>query len=191
MKKVLFVALTVVMFSVSSVLAQDNPKNVFKINLGSLAVSTFNFQFEHAVAEKQSLQLGFFYTGFKVSDTKFSGLGITPEYRFYMSQKGAPKGFFMAPFLRYQNFKLTNSTTDFTTGETIDEKAKLSTFGGGAILGFQGLIGNVVSIEVFAGPSYNAGSVKVETEGGSSSDFSLGSFSGFGVRAGFTVGVAF
>jgi len=192
MKKVLL-ASVVALFLVSSINAQDNPKTLIKCNLGSLIFSTFNFQLEKVVGEKQSLQLGVFFTSLKVTDTKFSGFGITPEYRFYMSQKGAPKGFFAAPFIRYQSFKLTNgSSYDYTTGQSLGEaSAKLSTFGGGVIIGFQGIIANHISIETFAGPSINAGKVKVDTAGASDSDFSVGSFSGFGVRAGFTVGVAF
>src|SRR5665647_982080 len=107
------------------------------------------------------MQLGVFFTSLKVTDTKFSGFGITPEYRFYMSQKGAPKGFFAAPFIRYQNFKLTSPSLD-NQGAIIDGSAKLSTFGGGVIIGFQGIIANHISIETFAGPSINAGKVKVD-----------------------------
>jgi hypothetical protein len=157
-------------------------QNVFKINIFSPLVRTANFQFEHVLGEKKSGQLGFFYTGFKVSDTKFSGFGITPEFRFYPGDKRkAPAGFFVAPFLRYQSFNLKDQVNT--------DEATYSSFGGGLILGFQGLIGNVVSLEAFLGPSYNSGSLKVKS--GNSSDFSLGSFDGFGLRAGVTLGIAF
>jgi hypothetical protein len=162
----------------------------------SLVVSTLNVQFEHITKESQSVQFGVFYTGFKVSDTKCTGFGITPEYRFYCSQKGAPRGFFVAPFLRYQNYSLKNegsTYTDYESGSTItteDAKATFSSFGGGAIIGFQGLIGETLSIEAFIGPSYNAGKVKVK-DGADENEFSLGSFDGFGLRGGVTLGIAF
>ena len=47
----------------------------------------------------------------KIEDSKFSGLTQTPEVRFY-PKSNAVDGFYLAPYFRYQNFKLENIETN-------------------------------------------------------------------------------
>jgi len=155
--------------------AQDN---VIKINIFSPIVKTFNIQFEHKLKADQSFQLGFFYTGVSSSNTDFRGFGITPEYRFYLSDTEAPAGVYIAPFVRYQSYTLTNG----------GDKGTLSLFGGGVIIGKQWIFKKKIAMDLFIGPSYSSGSVKV-TQG--NDNFSTGIFDGFGLRAGLCLGYAF
>ncbi|MCH7515381.1 MAG: DUF3575 domain-containing protein, partial [Bacteroidetes bacterium] len=60
-------------------------QNVVKMNFLSLIVKTFNVSYERVIDENNSFQLGVLYTGAKIGDTKLTGFGITPEYRFYLS----------------------------------------------------------------------------------------------------------
>ncbi|MGE0589397.1 MAG: DUF3575 domain-containing protein [Cyclobacteriaceae bacterium] len=153
---------------------------VLKINILSPIVKTFNVQYEQAVSASSSFQLGFFYTGFDSDGTKFSGFGITPEYRFYLSDTDAPQGVYVAPFLRYQNFKLEEEVTasegDFTA------------IGGGLILGKQWIFKEKIALDLFIGPAYYSGSVDV-TSG--SDTFDTGAFDGFGLRTGLCFGFKF
>ncbi len=155
--------------------------NVVKINILSPVVKTLSLFYENAFADNKSAQLGFFYTGASISDTKFTGFGITPEMRFYLSSTSAPEGFFVAPYLRYQNFNLTEEITD--------SKATLSNFGGGLLIGKQWVFNEKITTEFFLGPNYVNGSVKVES--GSEDDFSTGILDGFGIRFGLTIGLGF
>ncbi len=50
-----------------------------------------------------SAQLGVAYMGFKVSDARFSGLILTPEFRIY-PKKNAIDGFYIAPYFSYHEF---------------------------------------------------------------------------------------
>lgn len=177
MKKLLIVAL---IFSSASAFAQQN---AIKVNILSPVVKTINVSFEHAISEKGSLQLGFFYTGIKVSDIKYSGFGITPEYRIYLSESPAPEGFYVAPYARYQ--KLTLSTT------VNDSKADFSAIGGGLVIGKQWIFSERVTLDIFLGPNYSSGTVKVTS--GSEDEFNSlsGGFDGFGIRTGITLGIAF
>lgn len=186
MKKVFaisLVSLFLVMIALP-VAAQDAPpKNLIKINLLSPLVRTGSFFFERAMSDEISLQLGFFYTGASVGDTEFRGFGLTPELRYYLSEKHpAPRGVFIAPFARYQNFTVTE--------EGVDGKGTYSSFGGGLLVGTQTMFKNKISLDVWAGPSYSSGSIKV-TGTADEADFDLGSFDGFGVRFGVTVGFGF
>ena len=155
-------------------------ENVFKINIFSPVVKTLNVQYERAISESGSLQLGFFYTGFSVSETKFSGFGLTPEYRIYLSDTPAPAGVYIAPFVRYQNFNISEESTS--------SEGTYSSFGGGLIVGKQWIFKERIALDIFIGPSYSAGNVKV-TSG--SDSFDVGAFDGFGVRTGICLGIGF
>jgi len=161
-------------------------KNLIKINFLSPIVKTLNLQYEHALGEKKSFQLGFFYTGAKSGDVTLSGFGLTPEYRMYFSEtKSAPAGFFLAPFIRYQNFSMK------TTVDASEAKATLSAFRPGLLIGYQWVFSDVVSFETFLGPAYSFNSIKVKTAGASEGDFSVSAIDGFGLRFGLTIGLAF
>lgn len=125
--------------------------------------------------------LGFFFTAVKAGETKFNGFGITPEYRYYLSESAAPKGIFLALYFRYQSFKL-KVEDDIAEG-------KLSVAGGGLLVGAQTLLKEIITIEAFLGPAYGFGSLDVTS--GSEEDFEIGTFDGFGVRGGITVGIGF
>lgn len=175
-----------------SSIAQTERMNALKMNVFSPFVQTFSVFYERALNEESSLQMGFFYTGFSIDDTKFSGFGLTPEYRYYFSDKGPMRGLYFAPYIRYQNFTLKNEyeETD-TNGNTTTKKDEgtLNTFGGGVLFGHQWLFNGKVALDLFIGPSYSAGDVEVKS--GSNDTFETGSFSGFSMRAGACVGIAF
>jgi hypothetical protein len=179
-------------------LKSSDKMHAVKINILSPIVRTASLFYEHGINDNSSVQLGLFYTGFKVSDTKFSGFGITPEFRYHPSGDGLA-GFYVAPFLRYQSFTLTATNEmspvydadGFWTGEytTTEDKATLSTIGGGVLAGYQWIFGDIITLDLFLGPMYNSGSLKVDS--GTEDTFSVGAFDGFTVRTGVTLGVAF
>lgn len=154
--------------------------NVVKINIFSPIVKTFNVAYEKKINATSSAQLGFFYTGYSTGDTKFSGFGITPEYRFYLSDTEAPQGVYVAPFARYQSFKLED--------KSLNNKGEFTAFGGGLIIGKQWIFKERVSLDIFIGPAYFTGDTKV-TSG--TNTFDTDAFDGFTIRTGLTLGIAF
>ncbi len=175
---------TQVLFSGQSQ-AQTEKKNLIKINLLSPIVRTASLFYERAVSESISTQLGFFYTAASISNTEFRGFGLTPEVRIYLSDKGAPQGFFVAPFVRYQNYELTYD------GEEVleDSEATVQGIGGGLLIGGQWVFKDIISLDVWGGPSYS--SLSFEVTSGEEDDFDVDSIDGFGVRFGLTLGIAF
>ncbi|MBK5279595.1 MAG: DUF3575 domain-containing protein [Bacteroidia bacterium] len=153
--------------------------NVLKINIFSPIASTLNLQYERKVSGSSSFQLGFYYSGFSINETKFSGIGITPEYRFYLSETEAPNGFYVAPFIRYQNFTVSNGPNEGT----------ITTTGGGLIIGKQWIFKEKIALDIFLGPKYSSRNVTV-TSGTDTFDTGNG-LSGFGIRAGVCFGLAF
>lgn len=191
MKKIVltFFALGLILFSFQTK-AQTEKQNIIKVNFLSPVVSTASLFYERSVSESSSVQLGFFYTGASAGDTKLRGFGITPEFRYYLSDKGSPEGFFLAPFLRYQSFDLTVESVDFNTGANTEDKADYTSFGGGLLIGGQWVFKDKISLDVWGGPTYNSGNLEVES-GSTEESFEIGGFDGFGFRFGATLGFAF
>jgi hypothetical protein len=180
MKKV-FVILFMTVMMAQGAFAQSR-QNVIKLNPLSGLLRTANVSYERALTSSSSLQLGFFFSGIKIGDVRYRGFGITPEYRFYLqSKKQAPEGLYVAPFARFQKFTLSDTESS--------SKASLNTIGGGVVAGCHWLVGESFSIDLFIGPSFNAGDVKAESEGEEVKANNV--FSGFGLRTGITIGFAF
>jgi hypothetical protein len=152
-----------------------------KANLLSPLVRTGSFFVEHKIDDNRSVQLGLFYTGKTWDGTNVRGWGVTPEYRFYLSDSPAPEGFFVAPYLRYFNFELEENSDN--------NKAKLNGLGGGLIVGQQYIFKNRVSFEWFIGPSYS--NIDLDVETGEDEDFDADTWEGFSIRAGITLGLVF
>ena len=194
MKKILFASGLLLAAGTAS--AQNN---VVKVNILSPIVKTGSFFFEHKLSASSSAQLGGLFTSWSIADTKVSGFAVTPEYRFYLSSsKEAMEGFYVGPFVRYQNLTLSseNTYTSFDsngdpTTTTSKAEASLNTFGGGVVVGRQWIFKERFSLDTFLGPSYNAGTAKAKDSSSSNATFDSGSFSGFGIRTGITFGIAF
>lgn len=202
-KKLTFLALILAMsFGLNKSFAQ---KNVIKLNPLSIFVLTGNVQYERAINDKISLQLGGFFgnvgLGFGVSegegDYNYTWFGITPEMRYYATHasRSAPAGFYMGPFVRYRqaNVDFDVTVSDPNTGfETVAAEAKVSAISPGVILGYQFLLGDVVALDFFLGPMFNIGDIDATVKAtGESAEYGGIGFSGLGLRSGFSIGVAF
>jgi Protein of unknown function (DUF3575) len=182
MKKLLVLCLMIVqmvpMFSQET--SKVSPeKNVLKINTLCLIIGTGSIFYERKLADGTSAQLGAAYMSYKFSDTRFSGLILTPEVRIY-PKKNAIDGFYLAPYFRYQNFTVKNTTDD--------SKGSLTSLGGGVIVGRQWITNSGFTMDLFFGGHYGSSSVKVNS---GTDTFDTGNFSGFKPRMGFALGFAF
>lgn len=181
MKKNLFTAVAFLLVSVAAS-AQTSNKNALKMNPLSLLVKTGNVAYERAVAPRTSVQLGAFYSGVGLNDFKYAGFGVTPEVRFYLGAKSqALNGAYVAPFARYQDFAIRD--------EELKSKARFTTVGGGAVLGWQRAFASGFTLDLFAGPSMSKISF---TDDADEDDFEVsGGMKGFGLRTGITLGFSF
>lgn len=155
----------------SSSSGNENPKNVVKLNLPAIGFGNYSLQYERALGEKISAGLGLRFMPSKSLPSRFTesdssgmltamtikGFGITPEFRFYPGSKGAPKGFYLAPYLRYGSFTMnTNYSSSYTDSSITPPVSKTSTWpiegkytlmGGGLMIGMHWMIKNRVSID--------------------------------------------
>lgn len=149
--------------------------NVIKANLTSLVLKDFYFSYERTFLEKFSINLGYdfmptrgipFSSAFPdvngnpspAIDMKVSGWRITPEFRFYTSLiKGAPKGFYVAPYFRYATYDFTlddyqysyNDIYDGNKHKTadVDYRGNYTSVGGGIMIGHQWILAKHVSLD--------------------------------------------
>ncbi|MBI3719007.1 MAG: DUF3575 domain-containing protein [Sphingobacteriales bacterium] len=163
--------------------------NVIKINLSALATNTYSIQYERALSNHTSLLLAAKYhpvsgLPFKstlrslldslsegagidfINNARVGGYAITPEIRFYFG-KGAMHGFYLAPFVRYENNKLdywryTLKSVNQTI--VIDFNGKQSGIGAGLQIGAQYMLSNKISLDIWlAGPYLFADKIDVNS----------------------------
>lgn len=175
MKRILLCAIIALTFFGAK--AQEE-KNTLKLNPISALLNTGSIFYERQLDETMSAQLGVAYTGVNLSDTKFRGFALTPEVRFYV-KKNAPRGMYAAPFLRYQDYTISDN----------EDKGSYRSMGGGLLLGHQWIYNSGFVLDLFFGPSYNNGNYKA-TAGDNEPDIK-GGIEGFGIRLGLAIGLGF
>lgn len=149
----------VLIYSSFSAISQQNV-----IKLGIVDLMKYNIGYERAVNEDQSFQINIAILPSKDVpdqllpddvkelnlDSKFSGYSILPEYRFYYSKKDSPRGFYLAPYLKYS--KYTGTYIDNYSGANYQVEGNYSSVGLGLQLGVQWIISDAFTIDwYFAG----------------------------------------
>ena len=185
--------------------------NAVKVDIIRPIFNTLALSFEHKLSESSSFQIGVAGTfaanegGFSNSDAlKTSGFAITPEYRFYLSEKRpALEGFYVAPYLRYQHLNQSgtyysnyyydpNNPNYQPAGQKYE--ASLNAFGLGVVVGRHWIFKQKFSLDAYAGPGYNVTGVSSNLpDGRVTKDDFFGYIDGvnYDLRIGLTFGIAF
>jgi len=183
MKKISVLILTMI-FTIG-LFAQETPevaveKNVLKVNTLSLLVGTGSVFYERKFTDMISGQLGFGYMNLVfLEDTRFTGLILTPECRFYL-RKNAMDGVYISPYLRYHRFNVKDTETSNT--------GSLTSTGGGVVFGRQWIFKKGFSIDFFFGGHYSKANIKAES---AEESFDKNLFDGVRPRTGLAIGFAF
>jgi hypothetical protein len=147
----------------------QDKKNVIKVNPINLFASAFTVCYERILTPERSLQVQFDYLPKKnfVFDSSY-GFRLTAEYRFYVTTRAydIPNGVYLAPFLSY----------GCTRNPYHHNESMPLILGFGGIMGYQRLIQNNLSIDLFFGPAAMIGPQSV---------------SAVYPRAGITIGIPF
>jgi hypothetical protein len=177
MKKIALIAFAA--FIVSTGL-MGQKMNAVKTDLFSPFLRTGVLKYERALNDDMSFQLGAFYTGYSPRDTdaKLSGFGITPEFRYYLSEKPALQGTYLAPNFRYLKLEAT---------ENIDV-ATLTTYSFAINLGHQVVFKDLILVDGWIGPAFafrNIDDPSGQVETG------ISTVNGFSIRLGVAIGLVF
>jgi hypothetical protein len=137
-------------------------ENTIKIGLLSPLGRNLTLEYERVIADQQSIAVHAGYVipwndpfsladDFEgISNPRVSGFNVTPQYRFYLSQRSyAPKGLYVAPYLRYYRLSFeTDYQDDFdmaSVGGSL--RARYSTTGLGAQLGYQWIVNDLFTVD--------------------------------------------
>lgn len=159
-------------------------QNFMKINLTAIALKNYSIQYERVLNKSISIAVSFRTmpttsipfknlilktvdegdadTKETIENFRINDFAFTPEVRFYLSRKGYGRGFYIAPFYRYANFKATNLTFNYTNilnqENSIALAGKLTSNTGGLLFGAQWSVGKHMCIDWWIfGPHYGAG----------------------------------
>ncbi len=145
-------------------------KNTIKILPISLPLNSAVVEYERMLNEKNALEFGI---GFPIKSTFVDKFGMTwsedenisndelgifslrAAYRHYTGASMLPKGFYIAPYIKYQGIsasadnvrEITDDLGNSSYNENYD--AKIHTIGAGCQLGYQFLISKTVTLDLF------------------------------------------
>lgn len=154
-------------------------KNMIKINLPALALKNITLQYERAVARKVTVAGTFRYmpkgtvplksTLKKLADDpdfdrqvdglKIGNYAFMPEARFYLSKKGAFRGFYLGLFGNFANYtaEVPIEYDNGSTTETIPMSGKVKTITGGLMIGTQFKLSKNLNLDWWIlGPNYGS-----------------------------------
>ncbi len=184
MKKFIYVMMVALIVS-ASVKAQENGKNVIKINPFGALLGSYSMSYERVVTNKSTLQFDANYGDINLFGLKINTFGVGAGYRFYFSKtKSVPEGFFVSPSIAYSNVSLYLTSTPA-------DKVTVGTFEGGVVGGYQWIFDSGFQIDLFVGPRFiSVGSLSIPTES-DDMELYLGELSGVGTKLGFSIGYCF
>lgn len=193
-------------YSRSTAQLADRFPHIIKINFLSPFVLTANVAYEQFITPNISFQLGAYYNGislnerdfywFNIPAARYRSFAITPEVRYYTGDpdRTTLNGFYIAPFIRYQNTDIRITPEQQEQNEVEDPENRtyegnLNSVRLGGVVGYKFLIGQRFSLEAFAGPSVRL----VSWLNANLDTYNLERFRPFGftLRSGMTIGYAF
>jgi hypothetical protein len=158
--------------------------NAVKTDAFSWMAGVWVLKYERVFNENISAQLGFLFSSdwptFR-SECSAKGFAITPEFRYYLSKKPAPRGVYLAPNFRYMKIEEENHEED---GE-----ATVKVFSPAINLGIQFVLKDVLLIDAWVGPTFNIRSLEETIPDMSASVF--GNNAGLRGRIGASIGFVF
>lgn len=170
------------------------PSNVIKLNIPAILVKTFGVQYEYKLSNRASAAIGIIFrpkssfslyklmadsaasfgigaeTAQMYRTAKMSTFMLTPEFRYYF-KKRAPKGLYLAPFIRFKResnsfnyfFQETSQVPSITKSATCIIRD--NTLGAGILFGYHLVSKKKFTIDFWlAGPWYGFTGNKVSSQ---------------------------
>lgn len=181
-------------------------RNGIKFNLLSPIYKNLSIASQHLITPTKSINITAAYMDFndfngndKYNTWNTTGFSIIPEYRTNYTGYGL-NGFYAAPFLRYMFYKTNYDRKDFNGTVTSFGKGQFQSIGVGFVVGKQFIIKNNILIDFFAGPAYQI-LIQDKRDYRPAHEINVGSvlsnaipdryISGYSIRAGITIGLAY
>ena len=155
MKKIILFFLILVSLSAYS---QDN---VIKIGISGVGYGDFALNYERVITPHSAMNLTVGYLNPNASLIDFdnlfsssggvelnklkSGFHASVDYKFYVGKKLAPRGFYVAPYLRYFHYSML--LNDEIGGDLFDVNTTISSVGLGFQIGYHWVVYDRISID--------------------------------------------
>lgn len=172
-------------------------ETVVKINPIGALFGSINVGVERVVSEDGSAQLNIGFISRKIGafgfETKYSGFGVSPEYRHHIGSHENPKGPYVGGFANVNSIKATVSDDGSTSGGSeVSSETKYFGIGAGVLIGYEWILSEAFALDLTVGAGYQSVSVSNETDGveTTESDFGLAA-SGVLPKISFAIGYAF
>lgn len=177
--------------------AQKDRKNVIRINPLSLFLDNISTFYERGFTPRSSATIGINYMNAGIIKVPLSGYGLTLEYRYHTRKKEikTPKGFYVGPWVRYQDYSVTGYVgikDPHGNVQNISGSVSASQYAVGGLIGYEIIGKKGLAIDFFVGPYYNY------TSFGLSAGYSIISIplisvptAGVWLRSGISIGHAF
>lgn len=145
-------------------------KSIVKADITGIAFNSFGFSGERILNKNFSVALGLnlmpsgtfpfanaILTGSSNNDPnmmhtlnslRINSFSFTPEFRIYLSNTGYGKGFYLAPYYRYNGLQMGFNLKESSADIHVDMKGKIKTHSGGLLLGVQWLLGTNKNIVI-------------------------------------------
>ena len=154
----------------------SKPNNI-KVNLGSLLVKNFSFQYERWLGKKTSIAIGLRFQPFgkipfqswlkeqvndpdiEIGNTRIGNFALTPEFRYYFG-KEAFRGLYIAPYARYASYKMEAPVRYTGSGQdrTAFFRGDIYSFSAGFLLGSQYKLGEHLMLDWYIIGAHAGGS---------------------------------
>jgi hypothetical protein len=180
----------------------DEKKNVIKWNpMEYILPHTITLSYERVLQDNMSLNTNLSFNSVSVGGATngvnaseyYTIFGITPELRFYVKHD-APRRFYVGPYLTYKQVNYGGDVND-GLGNSGSISGRFNIIGGGAMLGYQWLIGGAFALDINTGFGYyhlSSGDIKYNYNNGTVQTYPIGlSLSGVLPIFGLSLGYAF
>ncbi len=166
-------------------------QTVIKMDVVSLFKKGVQISYEKVLNESRSIQISAAFSSQSDFLNKTQAFGVSPEYRFYMSNwEEAPNGFFVAPTIAYAYVRQSSSL--FSLYST---SVSVHVIGLGLNVGYQKLINDKISLEAALGPVYYTAFATASSDysalGINPQSYTIGGFSGFALQLSLNFGLGF
>jgi len=166
--------LVIGLLAITGLKAQKS-SNLIKLNLLPLSVGNLAFEYEKTIQEHISLngtlslrpksglpfrsiwESGVDDTYNILGEAKLAAFSFTPELRFYLRNKEAFKGFYIAPFIKYSNYHLSTilSVDQSDYQKEVPISGSLNALTVGVAIGSQWRLGDAIYLDWrIIGPNY-------------------------------------
>jgi hypothetical protein len=192
---------TFILMSAANLNAQ---KNIIKLDMHAPIFRTGLLTYEHVLNDNSSFLLGLLYsdrTSELTNADYLTRFALTPEFRYYLQNYPAPRGFFISTCFRYQwmqaerreDFGEYDQFGNWIPLSSVYTVRELNTFGVGFAAGIQEVFKERISVELLIGPQWNSGDKRraLGDPNASNPHDDFKPYVGYFIRTGVNVGIAF